>query len=255
MDSKVKNLLKRILYPLRKFMGRFIITDSDRTQMLFYKAGRFVAADKIEGDYLEFGVYLGHSFALAFHLIREAYLNACTPSIWNTEQDCIERRKLWEKMRFIAFDSFQGLPKPTGPDLSSKDFVEGKFSNSEDNFMNYITATGVPKDRVTIVGGWFSETLNETTGKKHGIKHAAVVHIDSDLYESAKLVLNFIKPLLVEGTIIIFDDWYNFKGNPNLGEQRAFREWLDENPDWIATEYQKESVWRNSFIMNKSIYT
>lgn len=252
-SSQLKNILKRVLYPMRTFMGRFIITTIDRTEKLFYKAGYFVAVHKIEGDYLEFGVFSGSTFASAFHLIGDAYRKSYTPSVWTTEQDCIESRKLWEKMRFIAFDSFQGLPKPTGIDVLSRDFVEGKFSNSEDNFMNYITSTGVPKDRVVIVSGWFSETLNENIRKKHEIKHAAIVHIDSDLYESAKLVLNFIRPLLVDGTIIIFDDWYTFKGNPNLGEQRAFKEWLDENPDWIATQYQKEDVWCNSFIMNKSM--
>lgn len=234
-------------------MGRFVITaPMDGTEKLFYKAGSFIAAGKIEGDYLEFGVFSGSTFASAFHLIGEAYRNSYMPSVWSTEQDCIERRKLWEKMRFIAFDSFQGLPKPRGIDLLSV-FVGGMYSNSEDNFMKYIKSTGVPRDRVVIVSGWFSETLNENTRKEHEFKHAAIVHVDSDLYESAKLVLNFIRPLLVDGTIIIFDDWYNFKGNPNLGEQRAFKEWLDKNPDWIATQYQKEGIFRNSFIMNKGI--
>ncbi len=234
-------------------MGHFVKSNVDRTEKLFYKAGSFVAAAKIEGDYLEFGVFSGSKFASAFHLIRDAYKSSYTTSIWNTEEECIERQTQWKKMRFFAFDSFQGLPKPTGIDALSNDFIEGKYSNSEDGFISSITSKGVPKDRVVIVPGWFNESLNESTRKKHEIKHAAIVHIDSDLYESAKSVLNFIRPLLVDGTIIIFDDWYNFKGNPNLGEQRAFREWLDENPDWTATQYQKEDVWRNSFIMNKNI--
>jgi len=231
-------------------MGRFII---DETQKLFYKAGNFVAYSKIEGDYLEFGTFFGSSFASAFHLIRRAYRDRYTPTTWNNEQDCIERRILWGKMRFVAFDSFQGLPKPTGVDLLSREFIEGSYSDSEDSFKDYITSMGVPLDRVEIVSGWFNETLNEETLRKYRLKHAAIVHIDSDLYESAKLALTFLKPLLVDGTIIIFDNWYNFKGNPNLGEQRAFKEWLDENPNWIATQYQKEGVWRNSFILNKKL--
>jgi len=250
MNLNIKKILKRFLYPLRKLMGRFIISDNDT---IFRKAGSFIAADKIEGDYLEFGVYSGTTFTSAFFSIQDAYRLSFSPSEWNTEQDCVERKQLWKKMRFFAFDSFQGLPKPTGIDSLSKDFVEGKFSNSENNFKKYITSMGVPLNRVRIVSGWFNETLNEDTIKKHELKYAAIVHIDSDLYESAKLALNFIKPLLVDGTVIIFDDWYNFKGNPNLGEQRAFGEWLAENPDWIATQYQKEGTWRNSFIINKNI--
>jgi hypothetical protein len=243
-------ILERLVNPLRGFVRRFI---NDDTQKLFYKAGNFSAYSKIEGDYLEFGVFFGGSFASAFHLIGRAYRDRYTPSDWNNEQDCIERRKLWEKMRFIAFDSFQGLPKPNGIDLLSRDFFEGRYSNSEDSFTDYITSMGVPLNRVEIVSGWFNETLNEETLRKYRLKHAAIVHIDSDLYESARLALTFLKPLLVDGTIIVFDNWYNFKGNPNLGEQRAFKEWLDENPNWIATQYQKEGVWRNSFILNKKL--
>ena len=233
-------------------MWRFV-NNINQPEDLFYKAGIFIATDKIEGDYLEFGVFSGSSFVSAYHLIENAYRYSNMPSIWNTQQDCIEMQKLWEKMRFIAFDSFQGLPKPKGIDALSSDFAEGKFSNSEGSFMSNISTKGVPSERVVIVPGWFHETLNENTRKKYDIKHAAIVHIDSDLYESAKLVLNFIKPLLVDGTIIIFDDWYNFKGNPNLGEQRAFKEWLDENREWVATQYQKEGVWSNSFIMSNNI--
>lgn len=237
-----------MLRPVRNFLVRLA---KDKTDKLFYKAGRFVAADKIAGDYLEFGVFSGTTFVEAFHLIEDAFKESYMPSEWNTEQDSIERLRQWKQMRFFAFDSFQGLPEPTGIDTLSGDFVEGKFSNSKDNFINHIISKGVPKDRVVVVSGWFSETLTEKTRADHEMRQAAIVHIDSDLYESAKLVLDFIEPLLVDGTIIIFDDWYNFKGNPNLGEQRAFREWLDENPEWIATQYQKESVWRNSFIMNR----
>ncbi|MBW1699628.1 MAG: class I SAM-dependent methyltransferase [Deltaproteobacteria bacterium] len=251
MNLSIKKIIKRLLYFLRIRMGRFIIIDDD--DPLFRKAGDFIAADKIEGDYLEFGVYSGTTFVSAFFSIQNAYRFSFSPSEWNTAQDCIERRKLWKKMRFFAFDSFRGLPKPTGIDLLSKDFVEGKFSNSENNFKKYITSAGVPLNRVRIISGWFNETLNKDTINKYNLKHAAIVHIDSDLYESAKSVLEFIKPLLVDGTVIIFDDWFSFKGNPNLGEQRAFREWLDENPNWIATQYQKANTWRNSFIMNKNI--
>ena len=98
------------------------------------------------------------------------------------------------------------------------------------------------------VPGWFEETCNEQTKLEHNMKKAAVVHIDCDLYSSTKTVLTFIESLLVDGTVIIFDDWYNFKGNPNLGEQRAFAEWSEDMTDWAFVQYQKEGPWRNSFI-------
>ncbi|MGH9471088.1 MAG: hypothetical protein ACRD1N_12200, partial [Terriglobia bacterium] len=48
-----------------------------------------------------------------------------------------------------------------------------------------------------------------------------------------------------------FDDWYCFRGNPDLGEQRAFREWAQSKPEWYFTEYQKEGPSRNSFIVSR----
>lgn len=250
MRSQGVNILKRLLYPVRKMLGRIAIDD---TTTIFYKAGRFMAADKIAGDYLEFGVFSGTSFAAAFHAIQEAYHQSSAPSEWNTDQDCAERRTLATKMRFFAFDSFQGLPEPTGVDRVSRDFVKGKFANSEEKFKKYISSMGVPLEYVTIVSGWYNDTLNEETIEKYGLQHAAIVHIDVDLFESARLVLEFVTPLLVDGTVIIFDDWYTFRGDPNLGEQRAFREWLDASPEWTATQYQKEGAWRNSFILNRKV--
>jgi hypothetical protein len=55
-------------------------------------------------------------------------------------------------------------------------------------------------------------------------------------------------PLLQDGTIIIFDDWYNFRGSPHLGEQRAMAEWSKTVNGFTFSEYQKEGPWRTSFI-------
>ena len=111
----------------------------------------------------------------------------------------------------------------------------------------------MPLDRVTIIPGWFRDTLNHETIDKYQIRQAAIVHVDADLYESAKVVLAFVTPLLVDGSVIIFDDWYNYRGNPSLGEQRACREWLESNPDWILTQFHKEGAHRNSFITSRRL--
>lgn len=260
---KPKELLKKVLYPLRVTLGRFGISplekrvvnlelDLEMRTTLFYKAATFIAADKVEGDYLEFGVFAGGSFVTAFRCLEEAFKRASEPSIWNTPQDCLERRELWEKMRFFAFDSFQGLPRPSGPDTVSRDFAQGKFACSEDEFRRNIASRGVPLGRVITVPGWFKETVNKDTWSKYGIRSAAIVNVDSDLYESAKTILDATTSVMVDGTVLIFDDWYNFRGNPNLGEQRACREWLELHPELTLTPYQKEGPWKNSFIVHRA---
>ena len=50
-------------------------------------AMKFVCSSQLDGDYLEFGVYEGFSFASAFHFAHRQGL---------------------EEMKFFAFDSFQG---------------------------------------------------------------------------------------------------------------------------------------------------
>src|SRR3989442_413196 len=57
-----------------------------------------------------------------------------------------------------------------------------------------------------------------------------VVHIDCDLYESARVVLGWLEPVLATGSVLIFDDWFSFENEPDPdqhGERRAFGEWPD----------------------------
>lgn len=265
VGARGRLLLGHVTRPMRKALGRLVISRAedrlatletamaqDRLQsLLMYKCGAFIAADKIEGDYLEFGVFSGGSFIQAYHAMQAAFTQASTPSIWNTDQDCAERRRLWSRMRFFAFDSFEGLPPPTGIDAMSSDFAAGKFASSQAEFEERIARGGVPMDRVTTVPGWYEDTLTQETIAGTGLNKAAVVLVDCDLYESARRVLEFITPLLVDGTIVIFDDWYNFRGHPDLGEQRACREWLAAHPEWNLNAYQKEGPWRNSFVANR----
>ena len=104
-------------------------------------------------------------------------------------------------------------------------------------------------DKVNLVKGWYDKVLNGDTKKHLSTKKAAFIFIDCDLYESTVPVLNFITEYLQSGTIIAFDDWYCFKGSPEKGEQKAFKEWLQKNPSFKALEFHKFSWSGNSFIM------
>jgi hypothetical protein len=73
--------------PLRDYYER------GERQELMRKAFCALAFNKISGDYLEFGSGGGMTFALAYKESRRANFPC----------------KLWE------FDSFRGLPPPTGP--------------------------------------------------------------------------------------------------------------------------------------------
>ena len=73
-----------------------------------------------------------------------------------------------------------------------------------------------------IIQGFYKDTIENKTTQDLNIDKARVVMIDCDLKESTRLALEFIKPSIQEGTIILFDDYNYFKGNKEKGEYGAF---------------------------------
>lgn len=180
-------------------------------QML-HKTVTYTASNQVEGAYLEFGV--GKSFIMAHKLLRGT-------------------RPMW------GFDSFEGLPEPAGIDNTGK-FHKGQFKVDE------IAILKAVKQEATIVKGFYENTLRK---QYLGLSKAAIVHIDCDLYESTKLVLEFIKPLLQEGTVLLFDDYYCFKSNPDKGEALALRE-----SGIVVTEWLKYHIMGHSVIASRAKY-
>ena len=84
-----------------------------------------------------------------------------------------------------------------------------------------------------------------------GVK-ASVVYVDCDLYESTRDVLAFIAPFLRDGTVICFDDFYNYRGRSDLGEQRAFGQFREAHPELPFIDYMPYSPLGMSFVCNTS---
>jgi O-methyltransferase len=188
-------------------------------------ATNFVTGRNVAGDYLEFGVHEGRSFIYAVQrLTRKRRAMAA----FHATRSLPVPPDLTDRIRFFAFDSFAGLPEPTGADATDKlpsHWRVGQFCASEEAFAANVARAGVNVSDVVIVPGWFNVTLTSETKQRHALKQGAIFHIDCDLYESSLEALNFITDLYVDGSIVIFDDWFGFRGNPNYGEQRAFRDW------------------------------
>ena len=115
-----------------------------------------------------------------------------------------------------------------------------------------MAARGVPADSYTLVPGFYDQTLTPELAEKHGITRAALVWIDCVLYESACSVLEFLGPLLQDGTLLMFNDYYRFKGHPDLGERRAFAEFLRKWPTVRVTDYARFSSVGQAFIVHTS---
>ncbi|MDB6023261.1 MAG: hypothetical protein JWQ04_3118 [Pedosphaera sp.] len=219
---------------------------------IFEKAFRVVG---YIGDYVEFGAYRGDSviqaYFAAWRVLEEIAAGAWDHSYDDSPATQSYFHKAWDEMRFITFDSFEGIPEPAGIDTIHRVFHQGTYACSEEEFRANVREYGIADSKVISVPGFFRETLTDSTAMRLGLKRISILHIDSDLYESARDALRFCTPYFGDGTIVIFDEWYQFFGNPDLGEQRAFREWAGAHPEWIVTPFQKEGPFRNSFILSK----
>lgn len=187
----------------------------------------FVKDCKVEGCYMEFGSADGDSLGDSFAAAR--------------------RRGL--AMDFYVFDSFQGLPKPTGLDGDGSTYQEGQFACGLEQFKRNVRRLGVDLNRVTLCPGWYSQTLTPELKRKLPVRKAAVVLIDCDLYESTVPVLEFITDYIQDGTVLIFDDWFSYQGRTDRGEARAFTEWLRRNSAIKAKEYHRTGRTIMSFVM------
>jgi O-methyltransferase len=178
------------------------------------------------GDYLEFGCADGASF-------RHAYRQAAPRMPW---------------MRFWAFDSFAGLPRPEGIDERGE-AREGLFACDERTFRRNLNADRVAWERIECISGWYHETLRPELKQQRQLKLASIIYIDCDLYHSAILALEFISELVETGSVIIFDEWFTFKGDPALGEQRACAEWLARHSELSLQDWHLFGAYGKSFIV------
>lgn len=196
------------------------------------RAMDFVRHNGVKGDYFEFGVYAGATFQYAYHAARARGL---------------------QDMRFHALDSFEGFSEPKGHDDIGHVVKGGRFC-SEPQFLENVRRSGVPLSKVTTTKGWFSETLAGTkaieTNERLGDAKIALVWLDADLYEPTLAALNFLTPRLQDGTVMMLDNWFLFKGHPGRGERKALAEWQKKNPKITLTHFYNFSWHGASFIVN-----
>ncbi len=225
-------LLQHPTWRFRILPSLWQYTSMNRKEFVLSQAMELAAFSNIGGDYLEFGVWKGGSMMTAFHMAR--------------------RSGGLKGMRFFGFDSYEGLPEKTGLDTTSAQFAKGEYACSLEQVTANLKKNKVDLARVRLVKGWYDKTLNEATRTQESLHRAAVVYIDCDLYESTVPVLQFLTPIVADGTIIIFDDWNCFNARPDMGERRAFQEWLNANPHITAQDFHRFGWSGHSFILNVS---
>ena len=80
-------------------------------------------------------------------------------------------------------------------------------------------------------------------------RQVAIAWVDCDLYASTVPVLDFLTDRLAQGAILLFDDWFCFKGDPTVGEAKACAEWLERNPGITLIPWRQFNWAGQAFIV------
>lgn len=197
--------------------------------LLYRRAFDFLTDNRVVGDYYEFGCHRCRTFRMA---LTEA------------------RRHNLTGVRFLAFDSFEGLPQPTS-DTSVEIWTRGALATSEPEFMRMVREHGHYADSVRTIKGFYAESLGPALQQEllDSGRKAMLVNIDCDLYESAVPVFRFLDPLLQEGTVIYIDDLFaGHRGSPRKGVARAFLEY-QQTTRWKFVRHLDVGWWGRSYIV------
>jgi hypothetical protein len=166
---------------------------------------------EVDGLWLEFGVGSGDSTKKYVEFMKEV---AADPPLY-------------------GFDSFYGLPE-----------------NWSHHGVGTFSTNGVAPnvDGLEVISGMFEDTLPDFVAQHHE-EPTSLLIIDCDLYSSTKTVFDNLKDNIVKGTVIIFDELYNYPSWEDH-EYKAFMEFVEEKDvkfKWIA--YIKDNGQQASCII------
>ncbi len=218
-----------VLRPVRAELER--VLDRYPAQRLAADVARFVVFNQIPGDYAEFGVYRGDSLVEMGRSLRrywDLYVGHGNQFGHAVDADFLARKRLF------AFDSFSGLPS-AGPHTPAHFSAPGTYSAPLEDLLRRVELADLANP-VVPVPGWFDETLTDETRRVHDLQSVCAAFVDCDLYESAVPVFSFLRSLLGDGSVLLIDDWFRYRGNPRHGVQRALHECAESWPELRLSE-------------------
>jgi hypothetical protein len=188
IDEENKNLIE--------FINEYSMTPLIRRWTLI-KSLHYINKKKVIGDIVECGIWRGGNLFLA-KKIQDKYYKEI-------------KRKLY------GFDTFEGMSEPSNHDGIRINKIYQNFKNNNepwakaslDDVKNFSKKLFSDIDEFNFVKGKVEDTLKD---KKNLPDKISLLRLDTDLYESTKIELNILYPLLVEKGILIIDDYGDFPG-------------------------------------------
>jgi predicted O-methyltransferase YrrM len=131
------------------------------------------------------------------------------------------------RRQVFGFDSFQGLPEDWRSGLPAGTFATGNVPD-------------IPGTELVV--GWFADTLPDFLARHPD--PVSFLHLDADLYSSTVTVLKHVGPRLRPGSVIVFDEYFNYPGWQQH-EHRAWQEFVAASAiefQYAAYTYNNEQV-------------
>lgn len=187
------------------------------------KAFFHVTLDRLPGDYFEFGVYEGTSL-LAAARIHRTLSAADTAALYGPPLP----------RRFYGYDAFAESGLRVEGAEAHEFFQEGYLSCSLAHCRKRLRRF----PEVTLVKGYFEDTLRGRRGADvYPGSQCAILYIDCNLLSPARDALEFMHSLLQKGTVVILDDVFCYRGDPERGVQGAWAQFLRDHPQVRAREF------------------
>lgn len=176
----------------------YTMTSIERVYGL-YQAVKYIVDRKIEGDFVECGVWRGGSamtMALTLQLMGDT------------------TRKIY------LYDTFKGMSEPNARDVSitnkvasaawkihqKEDHNDWCYSSLEDTKAN-VSLTAYPQENLIFIEGQVEDTIPAQVPSS-----IALLRLDTDWYESTFHELVHLYPLLTKNGILILDDYGHWQG-------------------------------------------
>jgi hypothetical protein len=210
----------------------------DARSATFFQALDYINYERIPGDVVEFGVFTGLGLAQFAH--GHAF----------DTKDMVRR--------FVGFDSFEGLPasaeiharwqpKDCAVNHGWHPMIPVGAPVTPAVTLNLFAACGLEPPALHI--GPFAETVGAVVPSAYPT--IALVHLDCDLYESTRDALALASPAFQDGAMLMFDDWFHYRGHPGKGQARALAEFLERQPQWTAVQYRSYATFCQAFILSR----
>lgn len=241
MNNFLYNIKNRHHIIIKKILNHFTLVSKERLENLYNQCKKF---SNTHYSFVECGVAKGGCLA-------------------------IMKFTSGKNNKIFGFDSFEGMPNITKEDVSEYNKTDpltgfGKvgdnLSGGIDNVYNTFNKLNLNMNNVTLVKGFFQDTLQKENIDKIG--EIAVLRLDGDWYESTKICLEKLYDKVINGGVIIIDDYGHF-----IGAKKATDEFRMRNKiltPLIKTDYT-EYFWikdnnvgallANSFNIEDDIWT